>query len=88
MIFVEPVNVLDQLNDLSLSIEGPCTMVMCLVFVQEEVRAKLPKYQRQTPVKTVDSSTSTPQPQVEVCTKKYLYIVSVLITKKLTVNKP
>lgn len=31
----------------------------------EEVRAKLPKYQRQTPVKTVDSSTSTPQPQVE-----------------------
>lgn len=31
----------------------------------EEVRSKLPKYQRQTPVKTVDSSTSTPQPQVE-----------------------
>jgi len=37
------------------------------VFMQEEVRAKLLKYQRQTPVKTVDSSTSTPQPQVEVC---------------------
>jgi hypothetical protein len=35
--------------------------------MQEEVRAKLLKYQRQTPVKTVDSSTSTPQPQVEVC---------------------
>ncbi|KAJ9595506.1 hypothetical protein L9F63_013271, partial [Diploptera punctata] len=31
----------------------------------EEIRAKLPKYQRQTPVKTVDSSTSTPQPPVE-----------------------
>ncbi|XP_069689108.1 BUB3-interacting and GLEBS motif-containing protein ZNF207 isoform X2 [Periplaneta americana] len=31
----------------------------------EEVRSKLPKYQRQTPVKTVDSSTSTPQPQEE-----------------------
>ncbi|XP_067011091.1 BUB3-interacting and GLEBS motif-containing protein ZNF207 isoform X2 [Anabrus simplex] len=31
----------------------------------EEIRAKLPKYQRLPPVKTVDSSTSTPQPQVE-----------------------
>jgi hypothetical protein len=48
-------------------------MVTYVVFVQEEVRAKLPKYQRQTPVKTVDSSTSTPQPQVEVRTKKYLH---------------
>ena len=34
--------------------------------LQEEIRAKLPKYQRQTPVKTVDTSTSTPQPPVEV----------------------
>jgi hypothetical protein len=40
--------------------------------MQEEVRAKISKYQRQTPVKTVDSSTSTPQPQVEVRIKKYL----------------
>ncbi|GLH08021.1 uncharacterized protein GBIM_13361 [Gryllus bimaculatus] len=31
----------------------------------EEIRAKLPKYQRAPPVKTVDSSTSTPQAQVE-----------------------
>lgn len=31
----------------------------------EEFRSKLPKYQRPPPVKTVDSSTSTPQPQVE-----------------------
>ncbi|GFG35485.1 hypothetical protein Cfor_09133 [Coptotermes formosanus] len=36
----------------------------------EEVRAKLLKYQRQTPVKTVDSSTSTPQPQVEGYSEK------------------
>jgi len=41
--------------------------------MQEEVRAKLLKYQRQTPVKTVDSSTSTPQPQVEVCINPSLH---------------
>ncbi|XP_021942194.1 BUB3-interacting and GLEBS motif-containing protein ZNF207 isoform X2 [Zootermopsis nevadensis] len=31
----------------------------------EQVRARISKYERQAPVKTVDSSTSTPQPQVE-----------------------
>jgi hypothetical protein len=57
---------------MAVSLEIHCTVIICLVFVQEEVRAKVPKYQRQAPVKTVDSSTSTPQPQVEVCTNKYL----------------
>jgi hypothetical protein len=51
--------------------------------MQEEVRSKMPKYQRQTPVKTVDSSTSTPQPQVEVRIKKYLKCY-LLLTEKFT----